>query len=217
MIMLDACNILQSVKGLVPHAYGTVIWIAHWNCSRSEVQPSCVFETFPSQKLYALSTKPAGGESTKAAAFRAFWEAGAPMAGDEGAKGWAAWESSQGLTFQSPADTGLAPSDRGVANSVESVTASHEDKEEKGGWGEWVPLMPETPQEAKSVSSAEGDEAAAAADEVSFGVTQVSIHVMMLCMASALYNHHGCIYRCPSLMPCCLPKAQSATLITAQT
>ena len=91
------------------------------------------------------------------------------MAGDEGAKGWAAWESSQGLTFRSPATTGLAPSDRDVANS-EKGSAANREEEEKGGWGEWVPLMPETPQEPKSVPSAEGDEAAAAADEVSFWI-----------------------------------------------
>ena len=103
------------------------------------------------------------------------------MVGDEGAKGWAAWESSHGLTFRSPATTGLAPSDHDVANSKEGSAASREE-EEKGGWGEWVPLMPETPQEPKSVPSAEGDEAAAAADEVSIGLTQVLIHVMMLCV-----------------------------------
>ena len=92
------------------------------------------------------------------------------MVGDEGAKGWAAWESSQGLTFQGPANNGLAPSDHAVANSKEGVTARHEE-EEKGGWGEWVPLMPETPQEPKSVPSTEGGEAAPAADEVSLGST----------------------------------------------
>ena len=105
------------------------------------------------------------------------------MAGDEGAKGWAAWESSQGVTFQSPANTGLAPSDHGVSTSREGVTASHEG-EEKGGWGEWVPLMPETPQEPKSVLSAEGDEAAAAADEVSVGLmTHVPCHDAVYCFS----------------------------------
>ena len=117
------------------------------------------------------------------------------MAGDEGAKGWAAWESSQGLTLHSPAPTGLAPSDRDVANSKEGSAASPKE-EEKGGWGEWVPLMPETPQEPKSVPSAEVDEAAAAADEVSFGLTQVLIRVMMLCVASAVKNHHACTHSC---------------------
>lgn len=111
-----------------------------------------------------LCLDPVGGESTKAAAFRAFWEAGAPLVGDEGAKGWAAWESSQGLTFESPANAGGAPSDH--VTSTEGATARHEE-EEKGGWGEWVPLMPETPLEPKPAPAADADEAAAAADQVS--------------------------------------------------
>ena len=89
------------------------------------------------------------------------------MAGDEGAKGWAAWESGQGLTFQSPANTGTAPPGQDVMASKGAVTARQEE-EEKGGWGEWVPLMPETPQEPKSTPVAEGGEAAAASVEVSF-------------------------------------------------
>ena len=117
-----------------------------------------------------------GGESTKAAAFRAFWEAAAPLVGDEGAKGWAAWESNQGLTFQSPANAGGAPSDH--VTSMEGVIARHEE-EEKGGWGEWVPLMPETPLESKPAPTAEGDEAAAAADEVSHEMCFLSHHIFM--------------------------------------
>ena len=130
------------------------------------------------------------------------------MAGDKGAKGWAAWESSQGVNFQSPANTGLAPSDRSVATSEEGVTESHEG-EGKGGWGEWVPLMPETPQEPKPVPSAEGDEAAAAADEV-------SIELM------SLDPCHDALYYCSCVessymhlqMPIVLPTAPSETLIT---
>lgn len=40
----------------------------------------------------------AGGETAKAQAFQAFWDAGAPLVGDEGGQGWAAWEATQGVT-----------------------------------------------------------------------------------------------------------------------
>ncbi|KAL3135501.1 hypothetical protein ABBQ38_005981 [Trebouxia sp. C0009 RCD-2024] len=106
---------------------------------------------------------PVGGETTKAVAFRAFWEAGAPLVGDEGAQGWAAWEASQGVTLQTPTNTGAVPSHGGMANDEDAN--ARQEKEEKGGWGQWVPLMPETPRELKSAPVAEGDEAVAVADE----------------------------------------------------
>ena len=40
----------------------------------------------------------AGGERAKVEAFQAFWEAGSPLLGDEGALGWANWESNQTCT-----------------------------------------------------------------------------------------------------------------------
>lgn len=106
-----------------------------------------------------------GGETTKAVAFRAFWEAGAPLVGDEGGQGWAAWEASQGVTLQTPTNTGAVPSHAGMATDEDAN--ARQEKEEKGGWGQWVPLMPETPQELKTAPVAEGGEAVAVADEVS--------------------------------------------------
>ena len=44
-----------------------------------------------------------GGEAAKSETFRAFWETGAPLVGDEGAQGWADWESKQGRQLHSPA------------------------------------------------------------------------------------------------------------------
>lgn len=114
---------------------------------------------------YKFLLELAGGETTKAVAFRAFWEAGAPLVGDEGAQGWAAWEASQGVTLQTPTNTGAVPSHGGMANDEDAN--ARQEKEEKGGWGQWVPLMPETPRELKSAPVAEGDEAVAVADEVS--------------------------------------------------
>lgn len=85
--------------------------------------------------------------------------------GDEGAEGWAAWEASQGLALQTPTNARGVPSGHDIMANEESVTARQE-KEEKGGWGQWVPLMPETPLEPKSAPMDEEDEAAAEADEV---------------------------------------------------
>ena len=99
--------------------------------------------------------------------------------GDEGAKGWAAWESSQGVTVQTPAANGTStpdqnrsqnPGDDGVITGQEGFT-SKADEEEKGGWGEWVPLIPDTPQEPTSALGAGAAEAAPADLKVTFGVT----------------------------------------------
>ncbi|DBB01993.1 TPA: hypothetical protein ACH3X1_000578 [Trebouxia sp. C0004] len=99
---------------------------------------------------------PVGGEGTKAGAFRDFWEAGAPLVGDEGATGWATWESKQGLGLHSLVPNGTS--------SGGTATTPRQEEEEKGGWGEWVPLMPGTPMEPKAAPEPE-TEAEAAADE----------------------------------------------------
>ena len=57
----------------------------------------------------------AGGESGKAQAFQGFWEAGAPLVGDEGGQGWAAWEANQVFT---PGKTAATPSSNGAAGTV---------------------------------------------------------------------------------------------------
>ncbi|DBA66769.1 TPA: hypothetical protein ACH3X2_001915 [Trebouxia sp. C0005] len=99
---------------------------------------------------------PVGGEGAKAGAFRDFWEAGAPLVGDEGATGWATWESKQGMGLHSPAPNGTPAGG--------TATTPRQENEEKGGWGEWVPLMPDTPMEPKAAPESEAD-AEAAADE----------------------------------------------------
>ena len=99
----------------------------------------------------------AGGEGAKAGAFSDFWEAGAPLVGDEGAEGWATWESKQGLALHSPAPNGVSNGD--------AAATPRQEEEEKGGWGEWIPLMPDTPMEPKTTPEP-ADEAAAAPDEV---------------------------------------------------
>ena len=81
--------------------------------------------------------------------------------GEEGAKGWAAWESGQGLTPHSVTTPGQ---DKG--STANGSMSDRSEVEEKGGWGEWVPLMPETPQEPKPAAESEPSEAAAVADEV---------------------------------------------------
>ena len=96
-----------------------------------------------------------GGEEAKADAFRAFWESGAPLVGDEGAKGWSHWETLQGLQLHSPAANGAVP-------SSPATVLGQAEEEEMGGRGEWVPLMPETPQEPKSLPAAEAADAAEA-------------------------------------------------------
>lgn len=53
-----------------------------------------------------------GGEAAKAQAFQAFWEAGAPLVGNEGGQGWAAWES--GCTFTPGKTAGLTPHSSGT-------------------------------------------------------------------------------------------------------
>ncbi len=98
-----------------------------------------------------------GGEGAKAGAFRDFWEAGAPLVGDDGATGWATWESKQGMGLHGPAPSGTPAGG--------TSTAPRQEEEEKGGWGEWVPLMPDTPMEPQAAPEAEA-EAEAAADEV---------------------------------------------------
>ncbi len=98
-----------------------------------------------------------GGEGAKAGAFRDFWEAGAPLVGDEGATGWATWESKQGVRLHSPAPNGTPAGG--------TATTPRQEEEEKGGWGEWVPLMHDTPMEPKAAPEPEA-EAEAAADEV---------------------------------------------------
>ena len=104
----------------------------------------------------------AGGEEAKAEAFKASWQTGAPLVGDEGAKGWAAWESKQGVHQHSPAPNGAS-----------TPNAAAVRQEQKGGWGEWVPLMPDTPQEPKATPALEAEAAAeTAADEVSLPVQQ---------------------------------------------
>jgi len=115
-----------------------------------------------------------GGEGAKAEAFRAFWEAGAPLAGDKGAKGWAAWESQQGLDPHSPAPQGVPMDDS-------EVTPGQKETEQKGGWGEWVPLMPDTPMDPKALPAHEAEaeaEAGSAADEVR---QQAGCQTMYLC------------------------------------
>ncbi|DBB14987.1 hypothetical protein WJX82_009217 [Trebouxia sp. C0006] len=99
---------------------------------------------------------PVGGEGAKAGAFRDFWEAGAPLVGDEGATGWTTWESKQGIGLHSPAANGTPAGGTGATPRKE--------EEEKGGWGEWVPLMPDTPMEPQIAPEPEA-EAEAAADE----------------------------------------------------
>ena len=98
-----------------------------------------------------------GGEGVKAGAFRDFWEAGAPLVGDEGATGWATWESKHGIGLHSPAPNGTPAGG--------TAATPRREEEEKGGWGEWVPLMPDTPMEPQAASEPEA-EAEAAADEV---------------------------------------------------
>lgn len=101
----------------------------------------------------------AGGEEAKAEAFKAFWQTGAPLVGDEGATGWATWESKQGVHQHSPAPNG--------ASAPNAAAVRQEQEEQKGGWGEWVPLMPDTPQEPKATPALEAEAAAeTAADEV---------------------------------------------------
>ncbi len=77
--------------------------------------------------------------------------------GDEGATGWATWESKQGMGLHSPAPNGTSAGG--------TATTHRQEEEEKGGWGEWVPLMPDTPMEPKAAPEQEA-EAEAAADEV---------------------------------------------------
>lgn len=77
--------------------------------------------------------------------------------GDEGATGWATWESKQGMGLHSPAPNGTPAGG--------TATTPRQENEEKGGWGEWVPLMPDTPMEPKAAPESEAD-AEAAADEV---------------------------------------------------
>ena len=129
---------------------------------------------------FLRETSAAGGESTKAEGFRAFWEAGAPLVGDDGAKGWATWESRQGVTAQAPAANGTStpghhlsqsPGLNGVTPGKEGITIRPEE-EEKGGWGEWVPLIPDTPQDPKSAVGPLADEATPASDEVSCGLNR---------------------------------------------
>ena len=102
-----------------------------------------------------------GGEEAKAEAFRTFWESGAPLVGDEGAKGWSHWETLQGLQLRSPAANG-------AVSSSPAPAPGQPEEEERGGWGEWVPLMPETPHEPRTLPAAEAADAAeaeVAADE----------------------------------------------------
>lgn len=122
----------------------------------------------------------AGGEGAKAGAFRDFWEAGAPLVGDEGATGWTTWESKQGIGLHSPAANGTPAGGTGAT--------PRQEEEEKGGWGEWVPLMPDTPMEPQIAPEPEA-EAQAAADEVRrpampyhMALTHLDVHVVQQCL-----------------------------------
>ena len=121
-----------------------------------------------------------GGEGVKAGAFRDFWEAGAPLVGDEGATGWATWESKQGIGLHSPAPNGTPVGG--------TAATPRQEEEEKGGWGEWVPLMPDTPMEPQIAPEPEA-EAEAAADEVRrpampyhMALTHLDVHVVQQCL-----------------------------------
>ena len=76
--------------------------------------------------------------------------------GDETATGWAIWESKQGMGLHSPAPNGTSAGG--------TAATPRQEEEEKGGWGQWVPLMPDTPMEPQAAELEA--EAEAAADEV---------------------------------------------------